>query len=247
MQEEEYHDDFYEHEATEIFSSKIFIEAQKKECDFLIKKINKLPNNQVLSLGSGDGSLDLKMAPLVEHILGVEISSTAVKQAQANAKSAHLTNVDFQVGDIQTLSFPANSFDIIWAPAVLHHIEEEVICDLLQRSMSWLKPGGIFISMDPSSRRFVGLFKRLVADTYDKYHSPDERELDIKALATTFQQAGFSHVQVHYIDYFLSPVAWLFPQFPNLFIPAISALDSLLLSIPIIKLFASSFAVVAKK
>jgi SAM-dependent methyltransferase len=247
MREEEYHDNFYETEASQIFESALFAEVRRRVVGFLGKQIIYSPKEYVLSLGSGDGNLDIQMAPLVGKILGVEISEMAVKQAKEKAKLAQVNNVDFQVGDIQKMSFPPNSFDVIWAPAVLHHIDDIQIAELLQNSLSCLKPGGTFISLDPSSRRFVGLFKKIFDEKYKKYHSPDERELDIKKIRKSFQRAGFSSVTIHYTDYFLGPLAWLFPNFPRAIVPLAAALDSLLLLVPIVQLFASSFAVVAHK
>jgi ubiquinone/menaquinone biosynthesis C-methylase UbiE len=247
MSEKDYHDEFYSIEAEQIFSSPIFIKARSKVFSFLEKYGTSSADNYVLSLGSGEGSLEMAMASSVGKILGVELSESAVKAAKNKAKLAQIQNVDFQVGDIQEINYSSNSFDAVWAPALLHHIDDKSIAELLQRSISWLKPGGIFVSIDPSDRRLISLFRNLFADKYEKYHSPDERELDIKALSEKFQKAGFTEVKIHYTDYFLGPLAWLFPKFPRVFIPLVSALDSLLLSIPGIKSLASSFTVVAHK
>ncbi len=245
--EQAYHDNFYANEGRHMFDTAIFIESRRRVCRFLSKYGIYSSNNHVLSLGSGDGSLDIQMAPSVGKILGVELSETAVKEARERAKSAHIINLDFQVGDIQKLNFPPESFDVIWAPAVLHHLDDVLITDILQRSISWLKPGGVFISIDPSDRRFIGLFRGLFAEKYQRYHSPDERELNIKQLSENFRQAGFKDVNIHYIDYFLNPLAWLFPKFPKLFVPLMGVLDSLFLSVPVVQSFASSFSVVARK
>ena len=247
MKEEEYHNQFYDNEANLIFGSAIFSEVRLRVCRFLSKQIIYSPKDHILSLGSGEGSLDIQMAPLVGQILGVEISEMAVKEAQVKVKAADITNLNFQVIDIQKLNYSPNSFDVIWAPAVLHHLDDTHITKLLRNSISWLKPGGIFISLDPSSRRFVGLFRQIFAEKYEKYHSPDERELDIKKIRESFESAGFSSVSIHYTDYFLGPLAWLFPKFPRSLVPLAAAMDSLLLSVPIVQLFASGFAVVAHK
>ncbi len=245
--EQAYHDNFYANEGRHMFDTAIFVESRQRVCRFLSKYGISSPNNHVLSLGSGDGSLDIQMAPLAGEILGVELSETAVKEAQARAKSAHLTNLHFQVGDVEKLNFSPNSFDVIWAPAVLHHLDDALITDILQRSISWLKPGGVFISIDPSNRRFVGLFRRMFSEKYQRYHSPDERELDIQQLSETFRQAGFKDSTIYYIDYFLNPLAWLFPKFPKPLVPLMGVLDSLFLSVPVVQSFASSFSVVAHK
>lgn len=247
ISEKEYHDKFYEQESEGIFSSPIFLEVNKKYSNFLIKNSILSHEVHVLSIGSGDGKLEIEMSSLVKTITGVELSESAVQKAIKKAKEAKLKNLHFQAGDITEIDFDDDSFDVIWAPALLHHLDDIAIDKLLDNSRKWLKPGGIFISIDPSSRRLVGLFKNLFAKKYDKYHSPDERELDIKSLTQSLRKAGFKQIIVKYPDYFIGPLAWLFPNIPNFLVSPISFLDTLLSSIPVVNLFASSFSIIARK
>jgi len=245
--DQSYHAHFYEHNASRIFSSQILAEAHLREYRFLSKHIIPTPNDRLLSVGSGEGQLEIQMAPLVGQILGVEICEAAVKKARTRAKSANLTNLIFQVGDIRNLEMPPNSFDAVLALGILHHLSESSIKNILKNSRSWLKPGGVFLSIDPSSRRFVKVLKWLVVKVYEKYHSPEERELKVENVLDTFREIGFSRITLHYIDFFLNPLIWIVPKFPKILLPLALALDSLLCSTPFVKRFASAFSVVAHK
>ena len=86
---------------------------------------------------------------------------------------------------------------------------------------------------------------RLVRGTYERYHSPDERELDARWLATAASEAGFSSVKTVYTDYFLGPLAWLAPRTPGAVAAALEALDNLALSVPLVRRYASTFSLCA--
>ena len=202
---------------------------------------------RVLSLGCGNGHLEIAMAQCVGVLLGIDISEKAVAIARQRAQAANLINLQFAVGDIQTLSFPRDSFDVIWAAAVLHHIDNEMIQRLLERSLQWLKPGGYFLSIDPSSRRLISLFKRLVQAKYQRYHSPDERELNPGTLCDMFRRAGFTNIRLLYPDYFLNPLSWLYPSLSTIVVRLVSLVDALLLKLPLVKDYASSFTVIAHR
>src|SRR6185503_18738311 len=109
-----------------------------------------------------------------------------------------------------------------------------------------LRPGGVFYSTDPSRRRLVRLLVGLVRRTYDRHHSPDERELDPEAVAAFAEQAGFSQRAVTYTDYFLGPLAWLAPGTPPWLAALMEALDSASLRLPLARRYASSFSLRAR-
>jgi hypothetical protein len=129
--------------------------------------------------------------------------------------------------------------------AFLHHLDDGAIRATLRAARAALRPGGVFYSSDPSSRRLVGLFRGLVRRTYEHYHSPDERELDVHVLQEHAARAGFTRVNVQYSDYFLGPLAWLAPGAPDWLAAPLEALDNLALAVPLARRYASSFSLCA--
>ncbi len=246
MDERDHHDEFYLREAARIFDAPLFTEVRRRMAGFLTRYGRSSAGDRVLSLGCGDGRVECLMAPLVGEIVGIELSPVAVELAQARAAHSGAANVRFEVGDIQALAVSPGSFDAVWALGVLHHLREAEVEDLLRRSRAALRPGGIFVSNDPSAGRLVGLFKGLFARAYQAYHSPDERELEAGPLRTLFGRAGFAPVSVHYNDFFLGPLSWLFPQCPASLVFPLAAFESLLLRVPVLHRTASSFCVVAR-
>ena len=130
---------------------------------------------------------------------------------------------------------------------MLHHLSEPEIADLLGTVRPALAPGGRFVSMDPNAARFVSAFKPLVRRAYERFHSHDERELRPGDVVRAIRSAGLAPIAVRYTDAFISPLAWLCPQLPDLPAGALAWLDEQLLRVPALARFASGFAVVATR
>jgi SAM-dependent methyltransferase len=155
--------------------------------------------------------------------------------------------VEFHVGDAGGLErrFLAH-FDAVWCPGVLHHLSDRQIDTLLLSSRAALKPGGCFVSMDPSSTRAVNLFKPFFRRIYHEYHSPEERQLRPRDVVEKLQAAGFGEIEVRFTDWFISPLAWVFPRLTEPIAPLLVWIDQLLVKTPFLDRFSSGFALVAR-
>jgi SAM-dependent methyltransferase len=242
VNERDYHDHHYETEAA-LFESALFRRVHERVARLFLRSTGAGAAHRVLSLGCGEGSMERLLAPRVGAIVGLDISPVAI--AQARAKTAGLGNVAFEISQFGDAFENHGEFDVVAAFGFLHHLDDAAIRDTLRAARRVLKPGGLFYSSDPSRRRLVGLFKGLVRKSYDRYHSPDERELDPAALAALFREAGFEPPVIGYTDYFLGPLAWLAPGVPGGAARALEALDNLALSVPLLRRTASSFSLCA--
>jgi SAM-dependent methyltransferase len=238
MNEREYHDAHYEAEAR-LFDTPLFRRVHARAARQFLRASGAGRAHRVLSLGCGDGSIERLLAPHVGSVVGVDISPVAI--AQARAKSAAFANLSFQSGE----RWPDGPFDAVAAFAFLHHLDDAAIRATLSAARGALRPGGAFYCSDPSSRRAVALFRGLVRVTYERYHSPDERELDPSSLRKIFEEQGFSRLRVSYTDFFLGPLAWLAPGTPRSLAVALEGLDSVTLHVPLVRRYASSFSICA--
>lgn len=247
MNERDYHDHHYEADAAAIQGTPIFRRVHDRNARDFLRATGAGPRHRILSLGCGDGSIERRLAAHVGEIVGLDVSSVAVEQARAAAQAAGLRNLSFAVADAGGLNLePLGRFDAIAAFAFLHHIDEAAIRDTLAAARRALAPGGAFYSADPSRRRLVGAFTGLVRRTYDRYHSPDERELDPAELLAAAERSGFARAEIGYVDYFLGPLAWLAPGTPGWLVPPLAALDGVALALPLVRRYASSFSLLAR-
>lgn len=247
MNERDYHDLHYETEGARIHGSALFERVHDRAARDFLRRTGVGETHRVLSLGCGDGAIERRLAPFVGEVVGLDISPVAVEQARSKSEVAGLHNLKFMVADTALVRLEdLGRFDFISAFAFLHHLGDPEIRSTLLAARKALNPGGAFYSTDPSRRRLIGIFAGFVRSTYDRYHSPDERELDPAALAALATQAGFSRLVIGYADYFLGPLAWLAPGTPRWLAPALGALDDLALSVPLARRYASSFTLLAR-
>jgi ubiquinone/menaquinone biosynthesis C-methylase UbiE len=76
----------------------------------------------VLDAGTGPGRVAIELARLGLSVTGVDLSPSMIEQARRNAQNAGLAEkINFEVGDVATLSYPDATFDLVVSTAALHH------------------------------------------------------------------------------------------------------------------------------
>jgi SAM-dependent methyltransferase len=201
---------------------------------------------RVLSLGCGDGQFELMAAPFADHITALDISSQAVDIAKGNATRAEVKNVEFHCLPISELSWDSQ-FDVVVCLSFLHHVPEDDMPQLLQQAFAHLKPGGFFYSEEPNRQGVLRKIGRIVLGSrYDKYHTPDERELVPSELASDLRAAGFRSVRVGYIDLTLIPSYYVVTRGPGAPFYLLRAVDWMWCHSPVAP-WASGFYVYARK
>ncbi len=113
VQEREYHDHFYEADSIRIAESHMYRALDERMIDLLIRR-GSTPGARVLSVGSGDGRLEVRAASQLAELVGYELSPVAVERARARAAEAGSANAHFEVGEIGKLRLPAQ-FAGLWA------------------------------------------------------------------------------------------------------------------------------------
>ena len=118
-------------------------EAYNKKVDEL-KKIVK-PDDEVLEIGCGTGSLAIELAPHVAHIHAVDISSDMIAIARQKASDAGIENITFYDEPVEKIEdFEPGQFDVVTAFNIRHLVPDRHAT--LNSLSSLLKPGGAFVS-----------------------------------------------------------------------------------------------------
>jgi SAM-dependent methyltransferase len=193
---------------------------------------------RVLSLGCGIGDTELLLAPHVGEVVGLDLAPAAIRQAREDAAKLGISNARFfgtqEAGDL-------GRFDLVFAIFFLHHLPDGELAVLPERVASWLRPGGVFYSLDPSRYRLSGAVGRLlIPQLMARYQTPDERELDPRATAALF--GG----RYRFYDFVSSPLAGLCPGWRAGY-SAARVLDEVLIRVPLLRRLGSNFEVIARK
>jgi 2-polyprenyl-3-methyl-5-hydroxy-6-metoxy-1,4-benzoquinol methylase len=215
-----------------------------------LKNLRRLAGNRplgrVLSLGCGDGEFERMLAGYAEHVTALDISSQAIEIAKRNAERSGVSNVDFRCMPLSEMSWDAQ-FDAVVCLAFLHHVQEVDLPGLLQDAYAHVKPGGFFYSQDPNVNGVLRKVGRVVlGKNYDKYHTPDERELVPEEIATALRSAGFRSVRIGYIDLTLIPSYFVVTKGPGAPFHMAQAVDWVWCHSPV-KQWASGFYAFGRK
>ncbi|MHA1232505.1 MAG: class I SAM-dependent methyltransferase [Candidatus Helarchaeota archaeon] len=145
-------------------------------------------NKIVLEYGCGSGSYAFYLAKNGAHVIGIDISSEGIKEAQEKAKELDLSNIQFYVMDAEQLGFNYNSFDIICGTGILHHLN---LSKSLNEINKILKKNGSVIFLEPMGQNpFLSLLRKIIPHVRTKDEHPLTYK-DLKLIDNYFQHTRF--------------------------------------------------------
>ncbi len=145
------------------------------------------PGEAVLDVGCGTGTLAMKVARRVGRagrVAGVDPSPEQIARARAKAARRHLP-IAFQIGVIEQLAFPDQTFDVVFSTLMMHHMPQSLKRQGLAEIARVLKPGGRLVIAD---------FTRKQDRTGQaaRFHAGGS---SMEELAALVSDAGFSEVE----------------------------------------------------
>src|SRR6267143_930629 len=79
---------------------------------------------KALSIGCGFGVIEriLRSRDFCQLIHGIDVAETAIAAASKTAEAERLTGLTYEVADLNTATFPPETYDVVYAHACLHHV-----------------------------------------------------------------------------------------------------------------------------
>jgi ubiquinone/menaquinone biosynthesis C-methylase UbiE len=138
-------------------------QAQRADAlaELLLDLVQFQGDERLLDVGSGLGAVAFALAPRVREVVGVERNEEAVARARELAPE----NVEFVVGDGESLEFDSFSFDAAASVRALHHTPrpERVISEIVRV----VRPSGVILvadqiaPVDPLAALELNAFERI--------------------------------------------------------------------------------------
>lgn len=169
---------------------------------FILRQLGDLRGKYLLDLGCGAGENSVYFAQRGARCVATDYSpgmvEVALKLAEANG-----VQVEGRVVNAMAIDFPDNTFDIVYASNLLHHIPDPH--QVIKEMHRVLKPGGKACFWDPLKHNpVINVYRRIAT----KVRTEDETPLDInivKGIQRLFSQTRY--------DTFWIATLWIFLQF----------------------------------
>lgn len=143
---------------------------------------------KVLDVGCGTGTLAIEVARRIGatgQVFGIDPGEQQIRRARSKAARRNLP-IEFQVGVIEHLEFPDQTFDTVLTTIMVHHLSDTLKRQGLAEIFRVLKPDGCLVIAD---------FKRPAEHSTQRGHF-GPGGIRIEHLATFVRDAGFSHVDL---------------------------------------------------
>jgi ubiquinone/menaquinone biosynthesis C-methylase UbiE len=145
------------------------------------------PGEQVLDVGCGTGTLAMEAARRVGRagrVAGVDPGTQQIARARAKA-ARRIAPIEFQIGVIEQLPFPDQTFDVVFSTLMMHHLPTPLKRQGLAEIARVLKPGGRLVIADfKHKQERVGQAVR--------FHAGGSR---IQELAALLKETGFDQLE----------------------------------------------------
>lgn len=169
--ESRFHDEWAR--ATDAGSVRIdaaFTAPTAMENRYILSVLGDLSGRTLLDVGCGLGESSVMFAELGADVMANDLSSEMLMLTSRLAKERGLS-VKTCHGPAETLDLPAETFDIVYAANVIHHLSD---ADAFYSAiLRLLKPGGIFVSWDPVRYNpVINIYRRMAMDVRSEDEFP---------------------------------------------------------------------------
>jgi ubiquinone/menaquinone biosynthesis C-methylase UbiE len=100
------------------------VASRVAEAECLARMVKAGPADRAIDLACGPGTLALRFARHVRWICGLDLTPAILERARRSAAAEGFANLDFAIGDAQSLPFPDGSLDIAVTSYAFHHFPD---------------------------------------------------------------------------------------------------------------------------
>ncbi len=143
-----------------------------------------MPPMVIADLGAGEGTFSQLLALRAKHVIAIDNSEKMVEFGRKLAKTHGLRNLDFRLGDLESVPLDDKSVDLAFLSQSLHHAlhPEQAVAEAFRI----VKPGGRIVILDLLRHHFEEA-RELYADVWLGF-----TELELRSF---LKKCGFRSIQ----------------------------------------------------
>jgi SAM-dependent methyltransferase len=173
--ERDFHNDMYASDGSRAEQAKYYWAVSDGAADYKRIYQDLARGRDVLEYGCGDSRSFLTLAPIVRSLEAIDISDRVIQRLKS--ENSH-DNVSLHVMDAMNMTFPDNSFDLVFGSGIIHHLETETAVREVARV---LRQDGRAVFWEPLGLNpLINIYRRLTPQA----RTPDEHPLVRKDFAT---------------------------------------------------------------
>lgn len=166
--------------------------ANEDALQLLIDVTGAGPDDTVLDVACGGGNVICAFARVVRHATGIDMTPAMLERAARMAAEKHLSNVNWDQGDVSALPYPDGAFSIVVTRFSFHHFPDPLA--VLKEMKRVCAPGGKILVADMHTST-----KQSQADEFNRLEllrDPSHvRALHLAELKALFPAAGLPAAQ----------------------------------------------------
>lgn len=168
----------------------------------VFKKYVSIKDKKILEAGCGTGRFCCLLARDFPSstISGIDISENALKIAESMRLLFGFDNVSFKKGDLFSIDFPDNYFDVVFNEGVIEHFSLDgnpTYKDALKEMVRVTKPGGKIIVAVPNWYNFIHTFYKRILKLLNKdFEYGYEKSFKHRELVKLYRDFGLKNIKL---------------------------------------------------
>ena len=144
-------------------------------------------DERVLDIATGPGYIAEAFALAAREVIGVDLTAAMLTIAEERTKERGISNVSFRIGDVQSLPFEKEEFDVVVSRLALHHMQNPAL--VVGEMTRVCRLGGSVLVEDIYGSEHPE--RAAYQDRWEKLRDPSHvRTLPVSELLRLFREAG---------------------------------------------------------